>query len=1031
MKKRKITILFLALMGVVFGLSAQQISVQGTVTSAQENDMPLPGVTVQIQGTLQGVTTDVSGNYTIRANANDTLIFSFVGMIREIIPVNGRNIINVGMRMEMSRLDEVIVVGYGTQRKESLSGSISAITSEEINTTTHSSLAQALQGKVAGLQIRQNTGEPGSFSSSINIRGFGNPLYVIDGVARDGAVDFQKLNPEDIESISVLKDASAAIYGLRAANGVIIVTTKRGQEGPTRFNYHGVTGLTSPTDVPEMLNAFQYVDLVNQARRNVGMGPSYDSLTVANYRAGAPGYEGTNWYDETFLPNAFQQQHNLSARGGTEHIGFFTSLGYTEDQGILRSGDLSYERYTFRANVTAQLTRDLQADIVTAARYDIKKEPGSNFFGIFKSTRTGDPTVRPFANDNPNYLSSLPPEDYNPIGQSSRQYRGYGEDENYKIQSSLGLTYTFPFIEGLSARGLLSFDNNSYLRKYLNTSFMVYTYDAANDEYIGSERFAPSRINNNWSNFRQVNLQSQLMYENIFGGVHDVSAVLVYEQNATHSRTAFLERQYDFFTNDQIEQASPNDQRANGRDLETGSRSVIGRFNYGYKGKYLIEYAFRYDGSYRYHPDQRWGFFPVVSAAWRLSEEPFFGNLKEVVTNLKIRGSYGLVGQDAGDPFQYVEGYTTDGGYGSEFEPGVYTTGIAAPLIVNRQLTWFTSRISNIGVDVDLFGGAFFLETDVYQRYRTGLLARRNISLPNTFGGDLPQENLNSDLVKGIDALVGMRRNAGSFFYGFSANVNYFRTQNVYVERGPFSNSYDMWRNGRADRYNDVVWGYVLDGQFQNMDEVIFAPLQGGSNGNIRELPGDFKYKDMNGDGVIDGRDMVPLFFDGTPKLHYGLTMNLSYKGFDMTTLFQGSGRYTIRFREVYAQVFAFRGNTPVYFYDSWKQDEEGSWTPGTWPAARYITDVGMMYAESEMWRRDASYVRLKTLDLGYTLTGRSWMNSIGIDRLRVYVNGHNLFTIADPFVKPFDPEKIEGAHEAGLTYPLSKSYNIGINVSF
>jgi TonB-linked SusC/RagA family outer membrane protein len=506
---------------------------------------------------------------------------------------------------------------------------------------------------------------------------------------------------------------------------------------------------------------------------------------------------------------------------------------------------------------------------------------------------------------------------------------------------------------------------------------------------------------------------------------------VVYEQQRTWVRDAWLQREYDFYTNDQIDQGSLNNQQTSGNETETGSRSIIGRFNYDYKGKYLIEYAFRYDGSYRYHPDYRWGFFPVVTAGWRVSEESFFKDNIAFISNLKLRGSWGIVGQDAGDPFQYVEGFTTTGGGGYEFENGVYQTGASAPGIVNPQLTWFESTIKDIGFDLGMFRNSFSIEFDVYERYREGLLAKRNVSLPNTFGGELPQENLNSDRVRGFDVAVGYRNNSGDFYYEVKGNFNLARTNREYVERGPFTSSMDYWKNGRSNRYDDVVWGYVLDGQFQNEEDIIFSPLQNGDLANGKELPGDFKYKDMNGDGIINGDDQVPLFYNGTPKMYYGLTLAAQWKGFDLTALFQGSGNYTVRFQEVYAQMFAFRGNTPAYFYDSWTQNEDGSWNPGEWPANRYITDVGSMYAESEVWRKDASYFRLKTVDLGYTVRNQSWMKKIGVDNFRIYVNGHNLYTWADDFVKPFDPEKIEGAYSAGLTYPLTRSYNMGINITF
>jgi hypothetical protein len=310
-------------------------------------------------------------------------------------------------------------------------------------------------------------------------------------------------------------------------------------------------------------------------------------------------------------------------------------------------------------------------------------------------------------------------------------------------------------------------------------------------------------------------------------------------------------------------------------------------------------------------------------------------------------------------------------------------------------------------------------------------LAYRNASLPNTFGGTLPQENLNSDLVRGIEASVGLKKNIGALYYEVKANFNLARTLNKYVERGPFTSSWDEWKNGNADRYNDVTWGYVLDGQFQNEEEIMLAPPQNGGNGNIQELPGDFKYKDMNGDGVINGNDQIPQFYNATPKQYYGLTLALQYKGFDFSALLQGAGKYTVRFREVYAEMFAFRGNTPAYFYDSWTRNDDGTWNEGTWPANRYIGDVGSMYKESEMWRKNASYLRLKSVDLGYTFRNQKWTNKLGIGSMRIYANVHNLFTIADAFVKPFDPEKIEGSYSAGLTYPLTKSYNVGINLSF
>jgi TonB-linked SusC/RagA family outer membrane protein len=1024
-------ILFICLMLFIgmAGVFAQTGTISGKVTD--NTGAPMPGVTVVVKGTTQGTISDIDGNFSISVASGETLVFSYVGMQTQEIVVTSFSDLSVVMLEDMAQIGEVVVVGYGTMKKESLTAAISNIKSEDITTTKHASLALALQGKVSGLQIRQNTGQPGSFDTRINIRGFGTPLYVIDGVAREGGSEFQRINPEDIESISVLKDAAAAIYGRRGGNGVIIVTTKKGREGKPRFTYNSSVGLQQPTNIPRMANAFEYVTMVNRARTFQGLGPAYDSATVAAYEQGLPGYEGTDWYDATFKDYAFRQSHDFSATGGTDRFTYYASFGYQEDGGILKTNDLGYDKFTFRSNLTAKLTENLSATLSVAGRHDFTYEPGNNFFNIFKETRIGDPTVPVYANNNPDYIGAVPPGNRNPVAFATRAISGYNETANKNLQSSISLTYEVPFIEGLKLKGLYSFDSNNQMNKALRKKFYLYSYDAITETYARSEQGSPSQIRNTWRDFSQLNFQTQVLYQRTFADAHDVSAMVVYEQNKTDYRWASLSRDYDFYTNDQIALADQNNMQNDGNETETGNRSYIGRFNYGYKGKYLLEYAFRRDGSYRYHPDRRWGNFQVVTAGWRISEEAFLQDALPAVSNAKLRVSYGVVGEDAGNPFQYVEGFSTSGGGGYEFTNDTWTVGASAPPIVNANLTWFTSTITDIGFDLGLWKNSLSFEFDVYQRLREGLLATRNVSLPNTFGGTLPQENLNSDMVRGIEAAVALKRNIGEFFYEVRGNFNLARTMNRYRERGPFTSSYDRWRNGNINRYNDVVWGYVLEGQFQDAEEIIMAPPQNGDNGNLQELPGDFKFKDLNGDGVINGGDMKPMFYDGNPKQYYGLTLIARWKGFDLSALLQGAGKYTVRFSEVYAEMFAFRGNTPAYFYDSWTRNDDGTWNPGEWPANRYIADVGSMYKESEMWRKDASYLRLKNIDLGYTFRSQGWTNALGIESLRIYANVYNLFTITDPFVKPFDPEKIEGAHDAGLTYPLTKSYNVGINLNF
>jgi hypothetical protein len=432
-----------------------------------------------------------------------------------------------------------------------------------------------------------------------------------------------------------------------------------------------------------------------------------------------------------------------------------------------------------------------------------------------------------------------------------------------------------------------------------------------------------------------------------------------------------------------------------------------------------------------------------VSAGWRLSEEGFIKDNLTMISNLKLRASYGIAGENAGNPFQYYSAFSLGSGAGGfEFINGAFTSGVGAPAIANTDLTWYKSKILDIGIDFNLWN-KLNVEFDVYQRNREGLLAYRNASLPNTFGGSLPQENLNSDLTKGFDFAVGYNDRIGEFHYGVKGNFNFARNMNKYVESGTYTNSWNKWRNAQADRWTDILWGFTVAGQFQNADDVRFSPVQGGGLGNTKEMPGDYRYADINEDGIIDGYDMLPLFYgsqsssgenNAKPEMFYGMTLTAAWKGFDLYMLFQGAARYSVRFDGTYANVFAYNGNLPAYFFDRWHQadpyDKSSEWVSGTWPATRTGQNVGTEYFESSVWRKDASYLRCKSIELGYTLK-MNWLKSIGIDHFRVYGNVYNVFTIADSFVKPFDPEKLEGSFNAGYTYPLMRSYNVGLSIQF
>ena len=1044
-KKSRHTLKLVCFLGVLLMSQinfAQKSLVTGTVVD--ETNMPLPGVSVSIKGTTTGVETDFDGKFSINipSTGEVILVFNYLGYATQEINAEGKSTINVSMAPSVDSLDEIVVVGYGTQKKASLTASVSVISNEEIQTTTNVSVAQKLTGKISGVQIRQQSGQPGDFDNNINIRGFGEPIYVIDGIRRGGSRDFQQLNADDIESISVLKDASASIYGLGAQNGVILVTTKKGKKNSkTTFNYNTVFSMVEPTDVPRMASAAEYVQMWNDTQLFIPGGsgvPFYSQEEVQNWIAGGPGYESTDW-DKLVLKNATSTvQHNFSASGGNEKTNYFMSFGYVEEDGLLKSNDMGYRRYNFRTNLSTELAKNLRGSVLISGRWDKRWEPGSNFFNIFKGTRVALPTESVYANNNPDYLGVISGTVLNPVALMERNITGYNDRYTRQLTSQLSLEYDVPFIDGLSLKFVAAYDGENYQSKSLSPPFNLYSYDEINDEYVPQrQRDGNASISNGNANSDALSYQTYINYNKTFNEDHDVSANFIIEKNSYFQRRSDIRRLYaTFFTKDQLRFADVVGQTSDGIEVETADFSYIGKVNYAYKGKYLLEGIGRYNGSYRYSDENKYDLFLAGSVGWRISEEAF---LKDVdwLSNLKLRASYGFVGEPEGTPFQYVLGYQIGSGGSYEFEDGVLTEGISTPPIANPNLGWVKNSTINLAVDLGLFQNRFNLTAEYYERLRDGIPARPSVALPNTFGAQLAQENLNSDITKGFEFSFTYRDRIGEdFSYDISANFNHARTLRNYREgNGPFTNSMSEWRNQQNGRWNDIVWGYNYIGQFQTVDEIRNASIQSGDSNMLRELPGDFRYEDWNEDGVVDGQDVQPLFFGGSPKMFYGFTLNMSYKGFYMNMLLQGAANYTVRFREVYAEMFAFRGNTPAFFFDRWRKEDpydvNSEWIPGRWPASRTIGDVGAMYNESSVWRRDASYLRMKSLEFGYNLKNEGLEKTLGITNLRFYVSGFNLFTWADDFVKPFDPEKVEGAFSAGLNYPVTKTYNFGVNVNF
>jgi len=1032
------------------GNEQQQTTVTGKIVDATTGE-PMAGVNILVVGTTIGAISGADGSYTLQAvDRNGSLRFSFIGYVTQTVPVNGRSVVNVAMQPEVTGLEEVVVVGYGSQKKETLTGSVASVKTEQLVSTKSISVAAAIQGKIPGVQIRQQTGEPGTFNSRISVRGFGTPLLVIDGVVRDQMDDFERLNPEDIESISVLKDAAASIYGLGAANGVFIVTTKKGFAGKTEFSLNTMYSFKQPTNDWKTINVDAYTMryMWNEMSRNSENSANVTAPSeLEKWKAGTePGYTDYNWWANLVRDYVTSSELTFNARGGNDVVTYFTSFGYNNDGGYFKNNELmQYDRYTFRNNVEAKLAKGLKMNISFYGRYENTLNPTRGTTWTFKRIITNDRGIGPYTLDGKHNYTMVPSENTNVFAELSREASGYNQTLRFQYQSTVDLNYEVPFVKGLSIGVLGAYDGQANDTRRLYKNFMLYDYLSGNP---ATTSVAPTTFQNTISTFRRMEVQTKMIYRRNFGP-HNVAGTLVYQARKIDNNSVMGRRQYDdLYTKDIINQGSLTNMRAEGTRSEEAYLSFLGRFNYDYKGKYLLEVSFREDGSYRYAPSQRWGFFPAVSAGWRIGQESFFKNTFAFISDLKLRASWGKSGQDAGSAFQYYEGYSWGGVSGGFiFAPGVLTLGMVPPGIVNSNLTWVNTTTYDAGFDLDMWRGKLGFVFDVFKRDVIGELATRSTQLPNTFGASFPQENLNSRWQQGFDFSISHRNTIGQFNYGLSGSFTYSRTWLKHYERNPNQSTWDVWKNGN-DTYDDQgrilgrQWGYKRDGIYTDITQYETAPLCGENQGNYMMLPGMDRIVDVNGDGVIDGNDQLPIMWSGygtNPPMQFGLNMNASYKNFELIVSFAGSSLFTMSKSRTdqwgYGTQYRF---FLARYLDRWHtendtdnpRDPATKWIPGKWEALTVNANNTTTGLSTDKWRVDATYVRLKSVELAYNLP-QKYSRMIGLNNVRVYLNGYNIFTICNDFLKDMDPERDEGAYAAGNTYPLMRSYNIGLNIKF
>jgi TonB-linked SusC/RagA family outer membrane protein len=774
----------------------------------------------------------------------------------------------------------------------------------------------------------------------------------------------------------------------------------------------------------------------------------YTDAQIEEYRNGSK--QSTDWQKATINRHASEMQHNLSATGGTDNASYYVSLGFTGQNGILKSDDLFYKRYNLRSNLSTRISKDLTFDLNLSATMERKDQPMQAAYWVFRSMWYQPPINSVYANNDPKYLNTLP-NPLHPIAQSTSDIAGFQVFNNKWFQSSATLNYKIPFVAGLTVKGLYSFDYTLNNNKIFQKAYPSYTFNAATNTYaVTRTEQNPSTIRREVYEYPTSLGQLSLNYNHSFLGTHNVSALLLYEQSSRKGDNIFAQRELAipidqlFGGNSANQQGSMSANIANSFDYKNAA--YVGYLTYDYKAKYFAKFAFRYDGSSKFAPSNQYGFFPDFELGWRVSEEKFFQNINafSFIDNLKFRASYGKTGDDGALRYQFLTGYTYPASGSALGQPsgavfnGVFVNAVQSTGIANPQISWYTAKTLDVGMDVEVWNGKLGFTFDYFRRDRSGVLTNRALTIPDVVGAALPQENLNSDRNEGFDFEINHRNRLGQFNYNVRGTFGFVRVMNRYVESAKFGNSYLNWiqKNGNnigtgSNRYNNVYFGYGSNGQFENYQAIQNSPIYVSRS----VVVGDYRYEDWNGDGQVGLDDSHPIGNAGLPLVTYGLSLGGSFKGLDVNLLFQGAAMVNATYTEQLGEPLWAGGNALTFWLDRWHPADPNAdpYNPNTQWVPGYYSYTGTNAFTNTLHNlRNAAYVRLKSTEIGYTLPGKV-MSRIGIKGLRVFFTGYNLLTITGlKYLDPEHPSAVSAVDQQfGYAYPIDKSYSLGLNIKF
>lgn len=1055
---------------------AQTKNVTGTVRTSA--GVPLTKASVTEKGTSNGTTTGEDGTFSLTVkNKNAILEVSSVGYLKQEVAVLNQSNITITLAGLNKEMDEVVIIGYGQQRKKDVTAAISTVSATDLERTTAVTTSGALVGKVAGITNRQTQGTPGA-STNIQIRNLGEPLYVIDGVMKD-AGQFNNIDVNDIESISIIKDGAAAIYGVRAGNGVILVKTKRGAKSKPNISLNGYKGWATWARYPELVNAYDWTRAKYEGQVNSG---TFDYSKIDQVKQElekwknqyynpetGEDYRSFDWYDAYVNKAAPQDYLSASVSGGSDKVNYYVAVSHINQDAVFK--DYNFNRSNFQTNFDAKLNNSFKVGVSMNGRIETRSNPGldgnDDYWNARFALMRNPPTWRPYANDNPKYPQYFPASPYTNLATMTKDMAGYYENKWRVFQGNWDLEYTTP-VKGLSAKFMYGYYYAQMRRDNYEKGYKLYNYDRQLDTF----RAAWDKGDNTWmvkenQAVEENSYQLLVNYDRAFGDHHI---------NSTFGGEA-MQRQWYRFEADQHPAQNPFQAQlvAGNWDnsmvglydeaTQSATAGLVGRVNYDYKNKYYVGLSARYDGTWRFSEQNRWGFFPSVSAGWSISSEDFFkkGKLADVFNNLKIRASYGQMGDDmsAGSWNNIYPDYAYLGGYGfpsgnvilapdptngsvssyySQVIRGASTRGVP-----NTQISWVHIKMYNLGFDFGFLKNRLTAEVDGFYRQRSGIPAlRSDLVLPAETGISRPTENLNADMHMGVDGMVRWSDKIKDFQYGIGVNATLARRKVGTSYGENFATSLDQYRWKASGRWDNVysqsaVWAVKAIGRFTSQEQIDNYPVLLDGKNNKSVMVGDVIFEDINKDGIIDGNDERPIGYgEGLPYMTFGINLNAAWKGIDFAVDFAGATMQTIIYDFEGKWPFQNGGGGPAFMYnDRWHHqdifDPTSPWVAGSQPAIR-DPNAGNPWETSVSYSRWSSYnmqnvkyLRLKNLQLGYTLPLK-WTSKAYISKCRFYFLGTNILSFDNMKARGLDPE--QGAR-SGLDYPQHRVLTVGAQLTF